>query len=102
MKHEDLRKLVWYSAWNSVANAITCADKKSATIWADSALKDFDERFPKQDTAKENCVDYTNTIFCSLISSDFYASTIDESNCVTVVEQANIFSKILNNKLKQM
>lgn len=100
MKHEDFRKQIWINAWSATANAVTCLDTKSATDWADSALQDFDKRFPKIDPTKEN-IDYTHTIFCSLISSDFYASTIDESNCGRIVEQANEFSQILNNKINK-
>ena len=104
MKHEEFRKQIWIKAWCSVANAVNCLNSTSASQWADDALASFDARFPapEPEPTKELCVDYTPLIFCSLISSEFYASTIDSSNCVRIIEQANEFSQILNNKLKQM
>lgn len=36
---------VWLRAWNSVASAENCMDKKSATSWADSCLADFRDVF---------------------------------------------------------
>lgn len=45
-EHQNLRKKCWIEAWANVAGAHNCTDDKTATKWADEALKQFDERFP--------------------------------------------------------
>lgn len=49
IQHELKRKEIWINAWCSVANALNCRKPEDATRWADKALKDFDERFKKDD-----------------------------------------------------
>ena len=46
------------NSWIAVAGSSTCVDKKTATLWADQALKDFDERFPKPDVYEETQCGY--------------------------------------------
>lgn len=45
--HEQLRKELWIKAWVGTACAVTCTNPEAATKWADKALADFDDRFPK-------------------------------------------------------
>lgn len=47
LRHEENRQNLWVNAWLSVARSTTCLDKTVPTSWADQALKDYDERFPK-------------------------------------------------------
>lgn len=53
LKHEEMRKQVWSSAWSATANANDCKEKTTATSWADHALAEFDKRFPRYGQNKE-------------------------------------------------
>lgn len=46
-QHENKRKHVWTMAWCAVASAWNAESSAVATKWADAALKEFDQRFPK-------------------------------------------------------
>lgn len=43
--HELFRRTVWMKAWCATANANDCKSHKTATLYADEALKAFDSRF---------------------------------------------------------
>mgnify|MGYP007112899926 CR=1 FL=1 len=58
LDHEGNRQFLWTNSWIAVAGSSTCVDKKTATLWADQALKDFDERFPKPDVYEETQCGY--------------------------------------------
>jgi len=45
--HEMIRRDFWIKAWCSVASASDCHDSSVPGDWADRALRDFDEKFPK-------------------------------------------------------
>jgi hypothetical protein len=40
------RERVWLDAWIAVATASNSTTSKTATLWADVCLREFDERFP--------------------------------------------------------
>lgn len=42
---EEKRQTVWIQVWGAVANANDCKNSATATVWADKALADFDQRF---------------------------------------------------------
>jgi hypothetical protein len=46
--HEEIRKELWCNVWVAVAGASNSTRSDIVTTWADRALKDFDERFPRQ------------------------------------------------------
>jgi hypothetical protein len=48
--HETIRKKLWADAWVRTAGADNCIDINTPTKWADAALKEFDQRFPKPAT----------------------------------------------------
>jgi hypothetical protein len=52
LAHENLRKKLWCDTWVSIGGSIGCNSKSVPTVWADFALKDFDERFPKPEPLK--------------------------------------------------
>lgn len=49
------RKDVWLKAWIAVAASSNVLDKTIPSIWADQALKDYEERFLiKKNIGKDN------------------------------------------------
>lgn len=50
LSHNEQRKQLWSNAWCATANANDCKRPSTATMYADEALKAFDERFqmPKE------------------------------------------------------
>lgn len=47
---EQQRKELWCAAWVATARSDSCVNDDTPTKYADKALKDFDERFPKPET----------------------------------------------------
>ena len=51
--HDYLRKKLWCDAWVNTASSDTCIDSAAATSFADTALKEFDQRFKKPITREK-------------------------------------------------
>jgi hypothetical protein len=49
--HEEIRKELWCNVWVAVAGASNSTKSELVSLWADRALRDFDERFPAQKEA---------------------------------------------------
>lgn len=49
-EHDLIRKKLWADVWAYTAGASNSTHAEACTKWADRALKDFDERFPKPKT----------------------------------------------------
>ena len=45
------RQEVWLRAWCAVAGAWNCQSADAATRWADAALKEYERRFAKSESA---------------------------------------------------
>lgn len=46
-EHENIRKNLWIQAWVLTANSDNCIKLNTPTIYADTALSEFDKRFDK-------------------------------------------------------
>ena len=44
---ELLRQKLWADVWASVAGSVDCKRPDTATVFANAALRDFDDTFPK-------------------------------------------------------
>jgi hypothetical protein len=44
---------VWLSAWCAVASAVGCATPETAKNWADNCLHDFQQKFSKEVTPRQ-------------------------------------------------
>jgi hypothetical protein len=47
LHHEIKRKEMWLNVWAAVASSSNCISTETCTKWADKALREFDNRFPK-------------------------------------------------------